>query len=466
MILKQYYLGCLAHASYLVGDEKAGVAAVIDPKRDIDEYVEDAAKAGLQIKHIVLTHFHADFVSSHLTFRDRFGAAIHLGAQGQAEYAFTPAHTGDVLPLGAVRLEFLETPGHTPESISAVVYDASTSDAPHAVFTGDTLFIGDVGRPDLIASEGFEANTLAGWLYESLHEKLLPLPDETLVYPAHGAGSLCGRNMSTDTFSTMGVQRPYNYALQDMTQAEFVEMVTKDQPPAPSYFGWDARLNRLEQPFEARTVELERLSLDVLLERTQQGAQILDARDPVDFAAAHMRGSINVGLDGSFAQWAGAVLDFQKPIVLIVYPGGEAEIVTRLARVGMDSVTGFLSGGMQSLEQRPDLIERTERVTAKNVDELLADTNPPVIVDVRGPFEWQAGHIPGSINVPLQELQSRIDEIPQDRPFALQCLAGYRSSVAASILQTAGIHDFIELTGGIEAWEASKLPTVAEPPTP
>jgi len=251
-----------------------------------------------------------------------------------------------------------------------------------------------------------------------------------------------------------------------MTQAEFVEMVTKDQPPAPSYFGWDARLNRLEQPFEARTVELERLSLDVLLERTQQGAQILDARDPVDFAAAHMRGSINVGLDGSFAQWAGAVLDFQKPIVLIVYPGGEAEIVTRLARVGMDNVTGFLSGGMQSLEQRPDLIERTERVTAKNLDELLADTNPPVIVDVRGPFEWQAGHIPGSINVPLQELQSRIDEIPQDRPFALQCLAGYRSSVAASILQTAGIHDFIELTGGIEAWEASKLPTVAEPPTP
>jgi hydroxyacylglutathione hydrolase len=464
MLLKQYYLDCLAHASYLVGDEKAGIAAVVDPRRDIDEYLEDAAKAGLAIKHVILTHFHADFVSSHLNFRDDYGATIHIGAQGSAEYEFSPVHDGDTLDLGDVHLEFLETPGHTPESISTVVTDTATSDKPYAVFTGDTLFIGDVGRPDLVASEGFDAKTLATALYDSLHEKLLPLPDDTIVYPAHGAGSLCGRNMSTDTFSTIGVQRAYNYALQDMTRDEFVAMITKDQPPVPSYFGWDAQLNRRELPFGGRTVELERLSFDEFLKRADDGSQILDARDPVDFAARHMRGAINVGLDGSFAQWAGAVLDFHTPIILIIYPGGEAEIVTRLARVGIDNITGFLSSGMQPFEARPDLLERTERITAKNLDELLAEPNPPVIVDVRGPFEWQAGHIEGSINLPLQQLQDRLNEIP-NRPFALQCLAGYRSSVAASILQRKGITDFIELTGGIEAWEASKLPTVTEPAT-
>ena len=462
MILNQYLLDCLAHASYLVGDEKAGIAAVIDPRRDIDEYVHDAAEAGLSIKHVILTHFHADFVSSHLTFRDMFGATIHIGAQGRAEYDFEPAHDGDILDLGAVRLEFRETPGHTPESVSTVVTDTAGSDQPYAVFTGDTLFIGDVGRPDLVASEGFDAKTLATALYYSLHEKLLPLPNDTLIYPAHGAGSLCGRNMSTDIFSTIGTQRAYNYALQDMTRDEFVEMITKDQPPAPSYFGWDAQLNRRDHPFEARTVELRRLSFGEFLNLAGEGSQILDARDPVDFAAAHMRGAINIGIDDSFAQWAGSVLDLQKPIILIVYPGGEAEIVTRLSRVGIDNVTGFLSGGMQSFEVLPDLVERTQRVTAKNLHELLAAPNPPTIIDVRGPFEWQAGHIEGSINLPLQELQKRIDQVPRDRPIALQCLAGYRSSVAASILQREGINDFIELTGGIEAWEASKLPTVVE----
>jgi hydroxyacylglutathione hydrolase len=465
MILKQYFLDCLAHASYLVGDEKAGIAAVVDPRRDVDEYLADAAEAGLAIKHVILTHFHADFVASHLYFRNEFGATIHIGAQGTAEYEFAPVHDGDTLQLGDVRLDFLETPGHTPESISTVVTDTAASETPHAVLTGDTLFIGDVGRPDLVASEGVDANTLATALYDSLHNKLLPLPDDTIVYPAHGAGSLCGRNMSTDTFSTMGTQRAYNYALQDMTREEFVAMVTKDQPPAPSYFGWDAQLNRREEPFGGRTVELERLSFEEFLKRAQEGSQVLDARDPVDFAARHMRGAINVGIDGSFAQWAGSVLDLQKPIVLIVYPGGEAEIVTRLARVGIDTVTGFLSSGMQPFEARPDLLESTERVTARNLDELLAAPNPPVVVDVRGPFEWQAGHIAGSINVPLQELQTRLDEIPKDRPFALQCLAGYRSSVAASILLKEGITNFIELTGGIEAWEASKLPTLAGAPS-
>lgn len=459
MLLKQYYLGCLAHASYIVGDEAAGVAAVVDPKRDIDEYLQDAEAAGVAIKHVILTHFHADFVSSHLEFRDRMGAEIHLGARGDAEYAFTPAQDGDKLHLGNVTLEFLETPGHTPESISVVVIDeASTPGRPHAVLTGDTLFIGDVGRPDLIASEGFDATTLAGWLYDSLHEKLLALPDETLVYPAHGAGSLCGRNLSTDTFSTIGTQRNFNYALQPMTKQTFVEMVTADQPPAPNYFGYDARLNKMERRPLQRSA-LRRLTLDEALHEKDNGAQILDARSPVDFAAAHLASSINVGLDGSFAQWAGAVLAFDKPIVLLTYPGGEDEAVTRLARVGLENVIGYLGDGMEALESRPDLIEATARISAKNLEAMIERDDPPAILDVRGPFEWSGGHIPGSINIPLQELAERVDEVPADRPIAVHCLGGYRSSVAASILQRSGIRDLVELSGGYQAWEASKLPT-------
>jgi hydroxyacylglutathione hydrolase len=332
------------------------------------------------------------------------------------------------------------------------------------VFTGDTLFIGDVGRPDLVASEGFDANTLAGWLYDSLHEQLLPLPDETLVYPAHGAGSLCGRNLSTDRFSTMGTQRTYNYALQDMTKATFIEMITKDQPIMPNYFGWDAKLNRAERPFAPREVELERLQLDAFLDQAHAGAQILDVRDPVDFAAAHLRGAINVGLDGSFAQWAGAVLDFERPIILIVYPGGEADTVTRLARVGIDNVTGFLSSAMGAVATRPDLVEHTTRITARNLAELKAQTHDLTVIDVRGQQEWAAGRIEGSVNIPLQELERRVAEVPTDRPVAVHCLAGYRSSVASSILHRAGVTEFFELAGGLEALEASKLPTTASTP--
>ena len=461
MILKQYYTACLAHASYLVGDEAAGIAVVVDPERDVDMYVADAAAAGMRIGHVILTHFHADFVTSHLEFRDRYGAEIHLGARGEAEYAFTPARDGDVLELAAVRLEFLETPGHTLESICTVVYDtASGQAAPHAVLTGDTLFIGDVGRPDLVASEGVESGVLAGMLYDSLHEKLLPLPDDTLVYPAHGAGSLCGRNLSTDTFSTMGEQRAYNYALQPMSKEEFVELVTTDLPPAPSYFGWDVRLNRMERPFARRDTDVRRLGLDEFLARVRDGAQVLDAREPRDFAAAHVRGSINVGLDGSFAQWAGSVLDFERPILLVVYPGGEEEAAMRLSRVGLDDVAGFLSGAMQSLEALPEMVDSTVRIAASTLAERLAAADPPLVLDVRSKDEWRAGRIEGSLNVPLQELRERMGDLPRDRPLAVHCQSAYRSSIAAGVLQRAGIDDFTELVGGIAAWQASGLPVV------
>lgn len=459
MFLKQYYIGCLAHASYLVGDEVSGHAAVVDPRRDIQEYLDDASANGLRIEHVILTHFHADFVSGHLDLRDAVGAKIHLGARGDAEYATIPAHDGDIVDLGGVRLELLETPGHTPEGICAVVHDLTKGGQPHAVFTGDTLFIGDVGRPDLVASQGVSPEELAGQLYDSLHEKLLPLPDDTLVYPAHGAGSLCGRNMSTDTSSTMGVQRTFNYALQPMGRDEFIEMAIADLPPAPSYFGWDAQLNRKERPSSRGAISVRRLSLAEVLAAQRDGTQVLDARDPMDFAAAHLRGSINVGLDGAFAQWAGAVLTPGKPIAIVVYPGGEEGAVMRLRRIGFDDVIGFLSGGLQALETRDELVERTERITAPVLAERLASDHPPLIVDVRSPTEWESGHIEGSVNIPLQELPARVGELPADRPLAVHCLGGYRSSVAASLLQHAGLVDFTELVGGFQAWQASKLPT-------
>lgn len=304
MYLKQFYLGCLAHASYLVGDEETRTAAIVDPQRDIDQYLEEARRRSFEIRHVFLTHFHADFIAGHLELRDRVGAQIHLGARANAEYEFVPAKDGDVLEFGKVRLKILETPGHTPESISIVVYDlAKDPNIPYAVLSGDTLFIGDVGRPDLLASFGVSAEELAAMLYDSLHNKLLPLPDETLVYPAHGAGSMCGKNLSMDTVSTMGVQRQYNYALKPMSKEEFIRLVTAAQPEAPKYFSYDALLNRKEHPTLEQTLvsEVKTLSLDEVIRLKNAGAQLLDVRDMADFAGAHMADSVNIGLGGSYA---------------------------------------------------------------------------------------------------------------------------------------------------------------------
>ena len=312
MILKQYYLRCLAHASYLVADEASGIAAVVDPQRDVEQYIEDAHRTGCRITHVFLTHFHADFVAGHLELRDREGARIHLGARADAEYDFTPLADRDRVVFGQVRLEVLETPGHSPESISILVYDLESDQrCPHAVLSGDTLFIGDVGRPDLRASMGWSAEQLGGMLYDSLQNKLLGLPDETLVYPAHGAGSLCGKNISTDTVSTIGVQRRYNYALQPMSREEFVRVVTAEQPDPPAYFSYDAVLNTKERPTleQALAQELRPLALSEALALTSEGAVVLDTRDPADFAGAHLAGSVNIGLGGSYATWAGTLLE-------------------------------------------------------------------------------------------------------------------------------------------------------------
>ena len=464
MILKQYYLNCLAHASYLIGDEETHTAVIVDPQRDVDQYVDECARQGLEICHVFLTHCHADFVAGHLELRDRAGAKIHMGARAAAEYDFASMKDGDELEFGSILLKVLETPGHTIESISILVYDKKeSSDAPHAVLTGDTLFIGDVGRPDLQASIGFSASELASKLYDSLYDKLLPLPDDTKVYPAHGAGSLCGRKMSKETVSTIGEQRRLNYALQPMDRDEFVKLVTTDLPELPSYFSYDAVLNTKERQTLDESLQraLKPLSIDEVLAAKADGAQVLDTRDPGDFARAHLAGSISIGLGGQYASWAGTLLSRDRPIILVAEPGSEQESAMRLGRIGLDNVTGYLESGLQAIEKRRELAEGWDRVVPAALAEALASDDPPVVLDVRKPAEHRTNRIEGSINVPLNHLQERINEIPRDRKLMVHCAGGYRSAIAASILQREGFTKLEELVGGIGSWEAAKYPAVA-----
>ena len=460
MFFKQYYLGCLAHASYMIGDERTKTAVVVDPQRDVEQYLADAAAQGLTISHVFLTHFHADFIAGHLELRDKIGATVCLGAKAEAEFAFQKFGTGDRLDFGNVRIEALETPGHTPEGISLLVYDlAQDAEKPYGVLTGDTLFIGDVGRPDLLASIGFTSDELASMLYDSLHERLLPLPDETLVYPAHGAGSMCGRNLSSETVSTMGIQRQYNYALQPMTKERFIALVTEDQPEAPAYFSYDALMNRRERATldEVLDEQLKPLTLDETLAAQAAGAVVLDVRDAADYEGAHLRGAVNVGLDGQFATYAGTVIKQGQPVVIVGEPGREVEAATRLGRIGFDQVKGYLAGGMVALAKRDDLLARSERITGATVAEQLAAGDGPVIVDLRTAGERDSGIIAGSLHIPLNHLEERTAEIAADRPVVVHCQGGYRSAIAVSLLERMGIRA-ADLVGGFGAWEAAGLP--------
>ena len=460
MILKQFYLPCLAHASYVIGDEETGAAAVVDPQRDTDQYIAFAAEHALKIKHVFLTHLHADFVAGHLELRDRVGATIYLGAAAKAAYAFTPLRDGDILGFGRVHLKVLETPGHTPESISIVVYDLDASDTqPHAVLTGDTLFIGDIGRPDLRAALGWSATELGSMLFDSLHTKLLALPDQSLVYPAHGAGSLCGKALSKETVSTLGEQRRSNYALQPMSKEAFVQVVTADQPEAPAYFTYDAVLNSEERPTLDETLQrVGAMTLDDLLALQAIGAQILDTRDATEFASAHLAGSINIGFGGQYATWAGTVLNRDHPIVIIAAPGRENESTTRLGRIGFDHVVGYLQDGLHSLKSRPDLTVTTERFSAQFAAELLSSSQPPLAIDVRAPREREQKYVAGSLAIPLNHLVENLSKLPRDRSLLVYCAGGYRSSIAASLLQRGGFDPVGEIAGGIAGWEAAKLP--------
>jgi hydroxyacylglutathione hydrolase len=374
MFLKQYYLGCLAHASYLIADDRTKQAVVVDPQRDIEQYLRDAQEHGYTIKAVFLTHFHADFLAGHIELRNRTGARIHLGARAQAEFDFTPVRDGESMLLGDVRIDFLETPGHTPEGISLVVHDLAKSETqPEAVLTGDTLFIGDVGRPDLLASIGVTADELADMLYHSL-DKLRKLPDATKVYPAHGAGSMCGKSLSKETVSTIGEQKRFNYALQPMSLAEFKALVTEDQPEAPEYFVYDAIRNRQERPDLETTLQssLRSLSLDDVIRMQNQGAQVVDVREALEFEGGHLAGTINIGLKGKYATWCGSILNHDQPIVVIAEPGNEEEAVMRLGRIGFDNVAGYLKDGLLALEPRPELVKAIDRITAPALQGQLA----------------------------------------------------------------------------------------------
>lgn len=462
MIVERFYLGCLAHASYLVADEETAVAAVVDPQRDIEPYLAFANERGLRIRHVFLTHFHADFIAGHLELRDRTGATIHLGARAEAEYPFEGMKDGDAVTLGRVRLEVLETPGHTAESISIVVDDGAT---PFAVLTGDTLFVGDVGRPDLRASLGWSAADLGRLLYTSLRTKLLALPDDTLVYPTHGAGSLCGKQMRAEAVSTIGVERRTNYALQPMAEDAFIALVTADQPDAPAYFTYDAALNARDRPTldTVLRASLNPLALDDVLALLAGGAVALDVRDPAAFADAHLTDAVNIGLSGQYATWAGTVLTRERPIVIVADPGREEEAATRLGRIGFDTVAGYLAGGMTALHGRPDLLTHTERLTPQQLGAELSSPQPPIALDVRTPREREGGRIENSVHVPLSRLMDRLAELPRHRRFVVLCAAGYRSSIAASLLRRSRFADVAELAGGMAAWQAALAASATAP---
>jgi len=455
MHLEQLYLGCLSQASYLIVDDATKTAAVVDPRRDVGIYLEKAAARGATIRHVLLTHFHADFLAGHLELRAKTGATIHLGARGKAQYLVEPMKDGGSLRFGDVRLDFLETPGHTPESVCIVVYDlARDARKPQAVLTGDTLFIGDVGRPDLMVAAGMKAEDLAGMLYDSLHQKLLKLPDETIVYPGHGAGSACGKSLSSDTSSTLGQQRKLNYALQPMTREEFVALVTAAQPNAPAYFSYDAGLNQAERRTldEVLTGALKPLELDEVLARVKDGALLLDTREADAFAAEHVRGSLNIGLGGRYASWAGTMLSPEKPIVVLADPGAEEEAALRLGRIGFDRVVGFLRGGIASARTRPEILGRYARYTPETLAEALASPKPPQVVDVRTNGEWDSGHIDGAVHLELDHLAKHLSRVPKDREVVVVCRGGYRSSIGASLLEGAGFARISDLRGGMDAW--------------
>ncbi len=460
MILEQLYLGCLSQASYLIVDEKTGTAAVVDPRRDTAIYLDRARQLGATIRHVFLTHFHADFLAGHLELREATGAMIHVGARARAEYAFEPMRDGGALEFGDVRLEFLETPGHTPESVCIVVHDrAPDQEKPVAVLTGDTLFIGDVGRPDLMVASGMKAEDLAGMLHDSL-QKLLELPDETLVYPGHGAGSACGKNLSSETSSTIGMQRRVNYALQPMSRAEFVRLVTADQKPAPAYFGHDAELNKSEHAtLEHLLHSTQTIGLDEALRLARAGdAQFLDTRDANAFAKEHIRGSINIGLSGRYASWVGTMLDPGTPLVIVAEPGQETESIVRLGRIGFDRIAGVLRDGVRAARERPELLVHGTRATSASLAQRLSAPEPPQVVDVRTNAEWDAGHIDGALHVVLDELPRNLARLPSDRELVTVCKSGYRSSIAASLLERAGFERVTDLVGGMDAWSKEAYP--------
>jgi hydroxyacylglutathione hydrolase len=454
MYFEQFYLGCLAHASYLFGSE--GEAVVVDPQRDVEIYLEAAQKQGLHIRHIFETHLHADFVSGHKELAARTGATIYIGRAAEATFPHVAVTDGFELQVGKLRLKVLETPGHTPESCCLVITDEEKSGKPWAVLTGDTLFIGDIGRPDL--SKTHTPQQLAGLMYDSLHQKLMTLPDETLVYPAHGAGSLCGRNMRAERSSTIGTERLTNYALQIKDRDDFIRQMTSNLPARPDYFLEDAAINRAGATPLTELPELKPISPAELKAILERGGIALDVRPADEFAAGHVPGSINIGLSGQFASWAGAVLGLSSHPVLIAGSDEQlSEARVRLARVGIESLPGYLDGGVEGWKRSGFELAETPQITVQDLSRRLADPKL-LVLDVRRQGEWDAGHIAEADWYPLDRFKAALPQLDRTATIAVHCKSGYRSMIAASLLQRAG-YDVINVVGGFDAWEKEKLPT-------
>ena len=454
LILKQYYLACLSHASYLVGNSESGRAVVVDPQRDVSQYLADASSLGLTIELIVESHFHADFLSGHLELAAATGARIGYGsaAKGLTDFEIEALTDGQRIDLGGVWLRVLETPGHTPESICIVVHEDAHSE-PHAVLTGDTLFIGDVGRPDLLSAFGRTQDQMARSLYASLRSKLLTLPDATLVYPAHGAGSACGKNLSTETVSTIGEQRRTNYALAPMSEEEFVDIVTEGQAAAPLYFSFAALRNRQSREHHVEGEAPETLSWERFWQIVASGAVIVDSREPEEFARGHLVGSRNVGLSGRFAEYVGEVVRPTDTIVLVCAEGTEVEARTRLARIGFDRVAGVLSEPTMQMQRHVEHVRSASRLTATQFRERQGTLANLVVVDVSGPGEVANGMIDGARHVQLASLLEGATTLDPSAPTVVYCAGGYRSSIAASTLRSLGFTDVSDIVGGFGAWQ-------------
>jgi len=468
MYFEQFYLTCLAHASYMIGSE--GEAAVVDPQRDVDIYLKAADEQNLKIRHIFETHLHADFVSGHKELAARTGAKIYIGAQARAEFPHVPLNDGFEVRMGAVRIRALETPGHTPESVCLVVTDENKSPEnksaqPCAVLTGDTLFIGDVGRPDL--SRTHTPQQLAGLLYDSLHQKLLALPDAVMVYPAHGAGSLCGRAMRAERSSTIGAERLTNYALQIASREEFIAQLTTNLPARPDYFLEDAEINRSGAAALTDLPPLPALSPAEVQGLLQQNANVnvIDVRPGDEFTAGHVPGSINIALSGQFASWAGGILGIRsKPVLIGDTEAQIEEARLRLARVGIEDLRGYLAGGLAAWQKASLPVLKTAQISPQELNQKLRDGSLRAsdVLDVRREGEWQAGHIPQVQCRALDTFPQGLPAIDRERPVAVHCKSGYRSMIGCSLLERAGYRNVINVAGGFDAWHAAGLPEVAE----
>jgi hydroxyacylglutathione hydrolase len=460
MHFEQFYLGCLAHASYMLASE--GEAVVIDPQRDVEIYLQAAETNHVSIRHIFETHLHADFVSGHRELAARTGARIYMGSQAEATFPHVAIEDGFELQVGKMRITAVETPGHTPESMCFVITDEEKSPAPWAILTGDTLFLGDVGRPDL--SKRYSPVQLAGMLYDSLHNKVLKLANEVLVYPAHGAGSLCGRNMRAERVSTIGTERLTNYALQIKSREEFVKQLTSNLPARPAYFSQDAEINRTGATSLSDLPALSPIEPAELKSLLAEGAIALDVRPGDQFAAGHVPGSVNIALSGQFASWAGALLGLSASPILIADSQEEvSEARMRLARIGLEDSRGYLNGGVEAWKQAGLPLATLSQISIGALNDQLGVSDLQVL-DVRREPEWEAGHIERATWWPLDNFKVAPPEIDHDIPIAVHCKGGYRSMIACSLLQRAGFQNVVNIVGGFDAWQQAKLPVVTERP--